>query len=121
MEKEESENPRIRCELTSWKAGVTKLVIVVTDQFELRKCYGRLKRIKDSATQKKSPRSRGEGGRKNPDDDNEVISRLQQNIQMNVEKMENTEVHQLQFPYQMADELLRRNDDCLKFRSGEHH
>ena len=36
------------------KARVTKLVKVVTDQFELRKCYSRLKKNKDSATQKKS-------------------------------------------------------------------
>ena len=68
---------------------------------------------KDSATQKKSPGVEEKEVEKTPDDDDEVICRLQQNIQMNVEKMENTEVHQLQFPYQMADELLRCNDDCL--------
>ena len=63
-----------------------------------------------------------------PDDDFEVISRLQksieasverttkdvivQNIHKIVEKIEKIEVHQLQLPYQMADEQLRRNDDC---------
>ena len=35
-----------------------------------------------------------------------------QNIQMIVEKIEKIEVHQLQFSYQMADEQLRRNDEC---------
>ena len=35
-----------------------------------------------------------------------------QNIQMIVEKIEKIEVHLLQFSYQMADEQLRRNDDC---------
>ena len=65
---------------------------------------------------------------KSPDDDDEVISRLQksievsverttkevivQNIQMIVEKIEKIEVHQLQFSYQMAEVQLRRNDDC---------
>ena len=65
---------------------------------------------------------------KSPDDDDEVISRSQksievfvertvkevivQNIQMIVEKIENIEVHLLQFSYQMADVQLRRNDDC---------
>ena len=65
---------------------------------------------------------------KSPDDDDEVISRLQesievsverttkevivQNIQMIVEKIEMIEVYQLQFSYQMADVQLRRNDDC---------
>ena len=29
-----------------------------------------------------------------------------------VEKIEKIEVHQLPFSYQMADEQLRRNDDC---------
>ena len=51
-----------------------------------------------------------------PDDDDEVISRLQRsievfvvivhNIQMTVEKIEKIEVHQLQFLYQMAGEQL---------------
>ena len=35
-----------------------------------------------------------------------------QNIQMIVEKIEKIEVHQSQFSYQMADEELRRTDDC---------
>ena len=57
-----------------------------------------------------------------PDDDDEVTSRLQKSIEVSVERttkevivqnihkiVENIEV---QFPYQMVDEQLRRNDDC---------
>ena len=35
-----------------------------------------------------------------------------QKIQMIVEKIVKTEVHHLQFSYQMADVQLRRNDEC---------
>ena len=63
MQKDASENPRIRCELSSWKSSCTKLVKVVTDQFELRKCYSRLKRTR-ILPHRRSLGSRGEGGGK---------------------------------------------------------
>ena len=60
MGKEESENPM---QVIKGKARVTKLVKVVTDQFELRKCHSRLKRTR-IRPHRRSPGSRGEGGGK---------------------------------------------------------
>ena len=119
---------RSRCESSRWKcARVTKLVKVVTDQFELRESvaagrkelgFGHTEEVQgvEEKEMEQSP------------DDGDVISRLQksievsverttkevivQNIQMIVEKIEKIEVHQLQFSYQMVDVQLRRSDDC---------
>ena len=73
MEMEESENRRIRCELSRWNVRVTKLVKVVTDQFELRKCYSKKRGFGHT---KEVPGVEEEEVENSPDDDAEVISSL---------------------------------------------
>ena len=74
MEKEESENPKIQCELSNWKSSCYQVGESGDRSVRAEKVLQQAEKNQDSATQKKSRESRREV-EKSPDDDDEVISR----------------------------------------------
>ena len=63
-------------------------------------------------------------GAEHPDDCRDIDGAIHRRVETvtavgKIEKI--SEVHQLQFSYQVVDVQLSRNAECLQFRSGQHH